>query len=81
MTYRDLKPGFYYLKSKVTERCYYISGEKKGNRWCPIKEINGNELITVIYAGWNSLLWNCLPKDEELSMCEYSETNPTSYEF
>ena len=79
MTYRNLKPGFYYLKCEVTERCYYVSGEKKGNKWCPIKEFSDGELFTVSYAGWNGILWNCLPDDKELAECEYSETNPTVY--
>ena len=42
-------------------------------------EFSDGELFTVSYAGWNGLLWNCLPDDKELAECEYSETNPTVY--
>lgn len=30
--YRNLEKGFYYLNCEISERCYYLTGEKSGNK-------------------------------------------------
>jgi hypothetical protein len=62
-------------------RCYYLTGEKKGNKWIEIAGLNDNKLVFLPSPEWVSLMWTCLPDEEELSKCTYSESNPMSYKF
>ena len=70
-----MKEGFYYLKTDIMTRCYYISGIKKGNKWIEISW----EGETLPNPEWWSLNWMNLPDKEEQTILTYHETNPTIY--
>lgn len=76
-----MKKGFYLIDNHITVRCYYLTGEKKGNKWISIAEIDDQELRYFPDAEWWSLNWMCLPKEEELVDAQYFETNPTDYKL
>lgn len=76
---KKMKRGFYYSKDEIDERCYYLTGEKSGNKWIAIGGINGDEFVTLPNPEWTSLNWMCLPTEEELKDFKYSQTNPTPY--
>lgn len=76
-----MKKGFYYLKSKYTIRCYYLTGEKKGNKWIEIEGYNDDKLCKIPDAEWMGLMWNFIPKEEEIKRCLYTETNPTEFKL
>ena len=67
-----LKKGFFYLKSEWGNRCYYLSGGKKGNKWIELLEPKPQ---------WCTLTWTCIPDDEDLEECIFSEKNPTEFAF
>ena len=72
MAIEKVTKGYYFLKNIHSIRVYYLSGEKKGNKWIDL----------VCHAPeWTSLLWTCIPKESELNRCEYSETNPINVYF
>ncbi len=74
-----MKKGFYYFKTENVERCYYLTGEKKGNRWISLGGINGNEFVNDPDPQWMNLNWMCVPKKDDIKRCIYSEINPTKY--
>jgi len=74
-----MKKGFYYINSKFSRRCYYLTGEKKGNKWIDIAGWDDNHLIDLPAPIWMALLWTCLPTEDELKDSEYSEENPTNH--
>ena len=63
-----MKKGYYYNEN----RCYFLTGSKKGNKWIDLEDLDPE---------WVSLLWTCLPKEEELSEFnyKYSSLNPTKF--
>jgi hypothetical protein len=71
MKNKNLKPGFYYYVNENidTERCFYITGTLKGNKWIEIR---------VLDPEWTSLFWNCI-SESELNECTYFQENPTKY--
>jgi len=73
-----MKRGFYYINTKDDIRCYYLTGEKKGNKWI---YIGCEEGIVLDGPEWCSLLWTCLPKEEDLKNATFHETNPTEYKL
>ncbi len=79
-----MKAGYYYHKTNSDERCFFLTGEKKGNKWIYIGG-TGGEIPDQFYylkdACWMSLIWTCLPSEEELKEYTYSETNPTNFEL
>jgi hypothetical protein len=81
MTHYVDKPGFYYCNDPYDERCYYLTGEKSGNKWIYIAGIDGNKKVPVPNPEWMSLVWTCLPKKDELEGAEYSEENPTNFKI
>lgn len=52
---------------KHIDRCYYLTGEKAGNKWID---------FTVPNPVWMSLIWTCIPNEDELKDCTYSTTAP-----
>ena len=74
-----MKKGFYYHKDEIDERCYYLTGEKKGNKWIYIGGEHNGKFRTDPNPIWMSLIWTCLPKEEELKEYTFSNTNPTPY--
>ena len=75
----DVKRGFYYLNNEYSERCYFLSGDKKGNKWIDIAGINGIEKVPMPDPQWTTLIWTCIPKENELSECSFHEENPTIF--
>lgn len=61
-------PGYYYN----TNRCYYLTGSKKGNKWID---------LTYREPEWWGFAWMCIPSDSELDKMKFSETNPTKYKM
>ena len=75
-----MKKGFYYMKTRNSIRCYYLTGEKSGNKWIDIAGVDGNELVYLHDPQWMALNWMCLPQEVELKKwSDYSEENPTKY--
>jgi hypothetical protein len=74
-----MKKGFYYKKSEIDERCYYLTGEKSGNKWIYIGGENDGQFMTVSDPTWMSLNWTCIPTEKELEGYTLSNTNPTPY--
>lgn len=72
-----MKKGFYYHKGDYDERCYYLTGEKKGNKWIHLGTIDGRDFFVIPNPEWWTLNWMCIPTAEELKDFTYSETNPT----
>lgn len=68
-----MKRGFYIVSNDFTIRCYYISGEKKGNKWIEIAGYDDGTLHRYGDAEWMALLWTCLPSEEELKDAIYLE--------
>ena len=75
-----MKKGFYHLKNEDFERCYYLTGEKKGNKWIDIKSL-GESLVETHDFGWWALNWMCLPDEEEHKKLVYSKENPTNFKL
>jgi hypothetical protein len=82
------KPGFYYRNDERHESCVYLSGEKKGNKWIPIRtiawndEANANVSTLVPGARWTTLSWMCIKSAiEDMPGYTYHETNPTKFEL
>ena len=78
---KGIKKGFYYHKTADDERCFYLTGEKAGNKWIMIGGDDGDgNFVTLPDAQWMSLYWTCIPKLKELEEnYTFSETNPTNY--
>jgi hypothetical protein len=72
-----MKKGFYYLNTAVSTRCYYLTGEKKGNKWIELAGMNEVK-VPVPNPEWWALNWMNLPNQDELKKTTYSETNPTN---
>jgi len=70
-----MKAGYYLKFTKDWIRCYYLSGEKAGNKWISIREYED-----VPNPEWWALNWMCLPNEEELLEYDYFLKNPTKYE-
>ena len=62
-----MNQGFYLIE---TDRCYYLTGTKKGNRWINLDDPDPE---------WMSLIWTCLPKEKEILKSTYHKTNPTQF--
>jgi len=63
-----IKKSYYSIKmGKHIDRCYYLTGEKAGNKWID---------FTVPNPVWMSLIWTCIPNEDELKDCTYSTTAP-----
>lgn len=69
-----MKEGFYYINTTNWVRCYYLTGEKKGNKWISIFEFE-----PIPNPEWWALNWMNLPNKEELTGYEYFKDNPTDY--
>lgn len=76
-----MKKGFYYFKTSTSIRCYYLTGEKKGNKWIDIADdCNQTGKMTPISdSQWMSLIWTCLPNKNIIDQCTFHETNPTVF--
>lgn len=70
-----MKKGYYFWNTFDWVRCYYLTGEKAGNKWIAIKEHEN-----IPNPEWWPLNWMCIPKEEELKNYEYHTENPTRYE-
>ena len=73
-----ITPGYYFVNTPNSIRCYYLSGSKKGNKWIDIAGIDGDELSYVKNPEWWPLMWNHIPNKEELNKLEYFYYNPTN---
>lgn len=79
-----LLPGYYLIDNHITQRCYYITGTKKGNKWIETEvmhwceELNRHERLPLPNCGWWALNWMCIPKvgSDELVGAVYYEENP-----
>lgn len=64
-----LQPGFYIIEETFSNRCLYITGTTKGNKW-----IN----LAVPNPQWTGLMWNCI-NDDSIGLATIHSTNPTSF--
>ena len=71
-----MKRGFYYINT-IIQRCYYLTGDKAGNKWIDI----GYDGESIIDPEWVALNWMCLPDDDDLIDATQHETNPTEFEL
>lgn len=61
-----MKIGYYLTE----DRCYYLTGTKKGNKWI---------YLDIPDPEWCSLVWTCLPKQTEINKSTYYKENPTKF--
>lgn len=75
-----MKKGFYYANTQYFERCYYLSGTDKGNKWIDIRTVSGTESVRFPKPEWKEIVnWMGLPTPFDLIRMEYHTTNPTKY--
>ena len=74
-----MKKGFYLYSTETDKRCYYLTGEKKGNKWIYLGGMGEDGFVYIENPQWMGLNWMCLLKEDELKDCVYFEYNPTNY--
>lgn len=75
-----IKKGYYIKKSKYNETCYYISGNKQGNKFIELKSLNRGMCLPNNDAKWLDLSWTCV-NVRELEGCTFHESNPTEFKI
>jgi hypothetical protein len=61
-----VEPGYYFIDNEYEKRCYYLTGERKGNKWIELQ---------VSSPKWMSLAWTSIEADM-LRNSTYYKNNP-----
>lgn len=75
-----IKKGYYVKETQYSEICYYITGNKKGNKFIQLKNVQRGMVLPNSDAIWLDLSWTCI-NAKELEGCTFHETNPTVFKI